>query len=217
MRESTWAWRLGSIRSLVLSRTLESLRSCVSSIAFVEEILKFIFRFTRCCQDLPVPSAAAHPKSTRKYVIQHPQSPIFCQLLALQSHCSRDGKLEKAFITFRNGSSSFKVLFRSCRRTLRASLLRKLLLRIAAMNKNQHQLPTGQAKKPVPGSGPSANGYSPKYTPPQEPTVIPPPKVETKVEVPSVLETTSLTDLVARVEGKRRCKVEPEGLIKELI
>ncbi|KAF2103845.1 hypothetical protein NA57DRAFT_70053 [Rhizodiscina lignyota] len=71
------------------------------------------------------------------------------------------------------------------------------------MNKNK--IPPAPPKSPVPGAGhhknvsTSANGYSPKYTPPPEPTILPAPKVETRVEVPAVLETTSLSDLVERI------------------
>jgi hypothetical protein len=44
-------------------------------------------------------------------------------------------------------------------------------------------------------------GYVPKYTPPSEPTIVPAPNVENKVQLPGVLEITTLDDLEHRILG----------------
>jgi hypothetical protein len=76
------------------------------------------------------------------------------------------------------------------------------------MNKNK--IPPAPPKSPVPGAlpkklaVPKTNGYSPKYAPSPEPAAAPTPKIETKVDVPAVLETTSLNDVVDRILCKYR-------------
>jgi hypothetical protein len=66
----------------------------------------------------------------------------------------------------------------------------------------------GVSSRPVtPTPGNVSNGYTPKYIPPAEPTVLPAPNVENRIEIPHSMNIVTMEDLVHRIKGGGLAKI----------
>jgi hypothetical protein len=83
------------------------------------------------------------------------------------------------------------------------------------MNSNKSQQPpakkpganpkpskNGISSRPVtPTPGKVGNGYVPRYAPPAEPTILPAPNVENRIDIPHSMNVVTMEDLAHRITG----------------
>jgi hypothetical protein len=66
----------------------------------------------------------------------------------------------------------------------------------------------GVSSRPVtPTPGKVNNGYTPKFTPPAEPMVLPAPNVENRIDIPHSMNIVTMEDLIHRIKGRCLAKI----------